>query len=97
MGRRGVSAAQIWNWPQRVIKSIQYGTIALAAVTSNTATITSVNTAKSVLIHLGAQVDSTVANTMGVRLALTNATTITATRSNGTGDATVGFCVVEYY
>ena len=79
------------------IKSIQRGTIVIAAASaSNTATITSVNTAKALITMLGAEsTDTSVANTM-TRLALTNATTVTASRGGTTGSVTVGYQVVEY-
>ena len=83
-----------------VIKSVQRGTIALNAVASNTATITSVNTSKSQMDFLGQ--DNTVGDdnrqTMA-RLALTNATTVTATLNTATalGITTVSYQVTEYY
>ena len=89
----------------RVVRSVQYGTIT-AAGSSNTATITSVNTAKSVVNFLG--MTNGVTDTPGGtsiaigafygRLTLTNATTVTCARGNGT-DATciMSFVVVEYW
>lgn len=80
------------------IKSVQYGTITVSnGNTSNTGTITSVSTTKSVIHNLGNTADPgvAIADAM-VRLALTNATTITATRGNSNGAAIVGFCVAEY-
>lgn len=79
------------------IKSIQRGTITIAnSSTSNTATITSVDTAKSILFLLGAEsTETSVANT-NVRLALTNATTVTMSRGGSTGSVTGGYQVVEY-
>lgn len=81
-----------------VIKSIQSGTVAMLNVTSNTATITSVVTANSLLFPQG-QI-ATSGNSDGfwtIRLALTNATTITGTRyGNDAGQThTVSFTVVE--
>lgn len=78
------------------IKSIQRGTIAIASGTSNTATITSVDTAKSILFKLGEYSTETGINNVLTALALTNATTITATRGSSTGTTTVGYQVVEY-
>jgi hypothetical protein len=79
------------------IKAIYRGTIAIAnTATSNTATITAVNTDKAILHHLGV---SSTENNNGyteVRLALTNTTTITATRGGNVGDVTVGYQLVEY-
>ncbi len=58
------------------IKSIQRGTLVLDHVTSGTATITAVDTAKSELRLLGSTTDSESVN-HGVRIKLTNSTTIT--------------------
>lgn len=70
------------------IKSIQRGTISIAALTTSaTATITSVNTAKTELRYLGGgQLDG---NGFAVfaRVALTNSTTITATASSAPNSA----------
>ena len=81
------------------IKSIQQGAITLAGVASNTATITSVDTSKTVLIPLGAH---HAGNTISlptdrlVKLALTSATVVTAARQGTTGTITVNFVVVEF-
>lgn len=79
------------------IKSIQRGTITIAnAASSKTATITSVDTTKALIFSLGAEsTETSVANT-NVRLALTNATTVTAERGGTTGSVEVGYQVVEY-
>ena len=96
--------AVVVEYAPGVLKSVQTGSIAVASATSNTATITSVDTSKSVLIHNMMTSDD--ANT-GVafrpdqiqhRLALTNATTITATRGTaGTVTVTVPFTIMEYF
>lgn len=79
------------------IKSIQRGVISITAGnTSATATITSVNTSKSILFDLGASVTNNT-NESDARLALTNATTVTATRQGNTGTTEKAFQVVEYY
>lgn len=86
--------------PVSQIKRIQRGTISLVGA-STTATITSVDTAKSVVSFLGqSNTGSTADHPNGyfMRLTLTNATTVTADRG-GTGAITpvVSFQVVEYY
>jgi hypothetical protein len=81
------------------VKSIQAGTIAVSGVTSNTATISTVNTAKAFVIFNGFST-STTGGDMGramVRVSLTNATTVTAEKSNSIGDSTVSYTVVEFY
>lgn len=83
-----------------VIKSVQRGTISLVAVTSNTATITAVNTAKSFVGNLGWTIETTdgaASRVYNLRAALTDATTVTASRSLGTGTAVVSYQVVEFY
>lgn len=78
------------------IKSIQRGTIAISSGTSNTATVTSVDTSKSILMHLGQSSTQTGIDNVSTALALTNATTITATRGGSTGTTTVGYQLIEY-
>jgi hypothetical protein len=83
------------------IKSIQRGTIAITGATSNTATITAVSMANSRLRWLGQTYsDAATAQNMGfARLALTDATTITATvdTSPGAQTTTVSYEITEYY
>ena len=79
------------------IKSIQRGVINITAGNAAaTATITAVVTAKSKLMYLGQRKDT--ANADGwARLALTNTTTITATRVATDANTYIGYQVVEYY
>lgn len=83
-----------------IINRIQYGAVSLSAASSATATVTSVNTAKSVLVYLGATVNGTAAAAASdnwfCRLTLTNATTVTAYRVGSTGICIVSFCLVEF-
>lgn len=87
----------------RIIKSLQRGTITIAAGANNTqtATITSVDTAKSLLWHLGVETSGGAGgDPSAVRLTLTNATTITATRAGAdtnTPASVVAYQVAEYY
>ena len=80
------------------IKSIQRGTFTIAgASTTGTATITSVDTTKTKVRWLGNTAgDATVTNDM-CYIVLTNATTITGTRSGTTGSITVSWELTEYY
>jgi len=83
------------------IASIHSYTIALGAtVLTNTATITSVNTAKAVIIPQGTQCTpgTITPDALNASLVLTNATTVTATRfAAPAGMAiTIFFTVVEY-
>jgi len=93
-------ASDIWRvfGMSTVIKSIQRGTIDFTGGGTNTptATITAVNTAKAVLTLLGFTTDTGGAE---VRVALTDSTTVTATRNVAVQGAaiTAGFQVVEYY
>ena len=83
------------------IKSIQRGTISISGSSSATATVTSVNTAKSLLTHLGQSGYYSASSTDGlgnVRISLTNATTITAA-AGATPNVvpyTVSYELVEY-
>ena len=77
------------------IKLIQRGTIVFTTESSKTAAITTVDTAKSYLMHLGAE--GTGFDSGTIRLALTNSSTITATRQGTGSGATVGYQVVETY
>lgn len=87
--------------PSSPIKSLQTVSIAIGASSnSNTATITSVDMAKSTIVYGGVSGGaSTNIREALVDLVLTNATTVTATRSGGTYNnaATVTGAVVEYY
>ena len=82
------------------IKSIQQGTITVAAATSsNTATISSVATAKAFVLLNGFtfNFNASAANHFS-RVELTNATTVTATRNSAdnTYSTTVAYTVVEF-
>lgn len=80
------------------IKSIQAFSITIgSSSTSNTATITSVDTTKSVIFHTGnTGGSSTEIRSAQASLVLTNATTVTASRSNTTNALTVTGAVVEF-
>ena len=80
------------------IKSVQYGTVTMSGGQStNTATITAVVVAKTVLHHLGQTIEAGSALSDGLaRITLTNTTTITATRSSNNNVCVVGFCAEEY-
>jgi hypothetical protein len=84
---------------QAGIKSIQRGTISVTGA-STTATITSVNTAKAQIRNLG-QYGGRVGwgenpGRLG-HVALTNATTVTATRENSDANLTIAYEVTEWY
>jgi len=81
------------NWQQlsQTIKSIQRGVIGLSS-SPTTATITSVNTSKSILTNLGWSGSGSI----DVKLQLTNSTTITA-EATGVTSSQVGYQIVEYY
>jgi hypothetical protein len=81
------------------LKSVQYGTITLTGVTSNTATLgTTVDTNFAVVRILGISINNVGPSPVDVEVALTltNGTTVTADRSNGGGTAIVSYSVVEY-
>lgn len=81
------------------IASIQYGSITIpAGSSSSTATITAVDTSKTILIMLGQQYQSSVPQSSAARITLTNSTTVTALRisSGAAVGSTVNFTVVEF-
>lgn len=86
-------------WPH-LIKSIQSGNIAIT-VTTNTATITSVNTAATALYHSGCIYSGASTSSEGAvfgRMSLTNATTVTADRGFNDGTTlTCGYVAVESF
>lgn len=73
------------------IKSIQRGVIVMSALTG-TATVAAVNVAKAELRVLGWD-----NSTQGVRIALTNSTTITATIVSSAGTTNVSWELTEWY
>ncbi len=85
-----------WKRVGMAIKSLQRGTITITGTTA-TATITTVDPAKSELRHTGSS-SSGGADHPGMLgyLTLTNATTITATRGGGTGTLVIGFELTEW-
>lgn len=86
-----------------LIKSIQRGTITIAGGSlTNTATITAVVPGNTRLRYLGNNSTNTGGGGSGaapclVRIDLTNATTITATRLDTTDPAIVSYEVIEYW
>lgn len=82
------------------VKSVQSGTISIAGgASSGTATISEVNTAKSVVIPAGVRgTGSTSVDDFMHTLTLTNATTVTAQRGGSPAmNVTVRYQVIEYY
>lgn len=105
-GTRGSNPAGVMLLPFTVIdyypgalRSVQYGTVAMGANASATATITAVDTTKAAVLFLGWSTTNVAApngqNTATV--ALTNKTTVTATMDLGNDATTVGFVVIEQY
>ncbi len=80
------------------IQNIQQGTITMTAAASNTATITAVVTANSIVHYNGATcTDTTASFSINMnKLVLTNTTTVTATRVTATNNLTARFVVIEF-
>lgn len=80
------------------VSSIQTGTITLSSGTSsNTATISSVTTSRAVAIYMGNITSGTIISRAACTAELTNSTTITAARGDGSSStATVGYTVIEF-
>jgi hypothetical protein len=92
---------QVIEFVPGVIKSIQAGTITVSgAATSNTATVTAVDTAKSILLplgmtttYVGAMSDASINH----RMSLTNATTVTMFNGTGSDDRIGSYMLVELF
>ncbi len=86
------------EWEPDSVKSVQQLSITVSAgSSSNTATITSVDTTKSVIFHAGnTGGSSTEIRSAQASMGLTNATTVTASRANTTNALTVTGAVVEF-
>lgn len=81
------------------IASVQYGSVTCSnASATGTATINSVDTTRAIVIHLGSTLNTNGWPTTNyyTNVVLTNATTVTATRSGTTTDNITNFCVVEF-
>lgn len=79
------------------INSIQTGAIGITATnTTQTATVTAVNTSRYLLLNLGASTGSSVEVNTYARIALTNSTTITATREGTTLAVTVQYLLIDF-
>ena len=83
------------------VKSIQRGVISIdtGSTSTGTATITAVDTSKSMIVPLGAT-GASFNTAVASRLALTNSTTVTAVARNGSGVSSqvidVGYQVIEF-
>ena len=77
-------------------KSVQRGVITLNNLASATATITAVNPAKTKLQHLGSMASGATSGNQAVRLELTGASTVTASRLTGTGNCSVSWELIEF-
>lgn len=75
----------------------QSGTIAMATAASNTAAISSVTTTRAIVGFMGFKTDGASFAVAMSRLALTNATTITADHDTGTNNVTIGWSVQELF
>lgn len=99
--RGAVPVSQWLRGGSLAIESIQTGTINVASASgSNTATITSVDTSRTILLHLGTSynISGSILTGPMVRIALTNSTTVTAT-DVVTGDgatASVSFVAIQF-
>lgn len=80
-----------------VLQSVTRGLITMAGVATNTATITSVDTAKSHVMNLGFYTTNTTTNTGTARGALTNATTVTATQGAAASTTVLSYQVPQYF
>lgn len=98
-GLSSVAEASTLSQFTTAIKSIQRGTIEITAGegASDTATITAVVTAKTLLNYLGSSCDNDSHVNADCKIVLTNSTTVTASRSGNAGAVTVSYEVIEFY
>jgi hypothetical protein len=86
--------------PTTPINRIQAVSIVLSGVSSNTATITAVTTAKAFVVMTGFSCDASAAGAgmhhVMSKLALTDTTTVTASRASNTGTVSVNGFVIEF-
>lgn len=83
-----------------ILKSVQRGTIAIAAATSNTATLSqAVSTTRAMVMFLGVTSDALAAEMREhyATVTLTNGTTVTATVTTAGSSVVVGYQVVEFH
>ena len=88
--------ATIVEFESSAVDSVQSGSIILNAVTSNTDTITSVDTSRSVAIFTGQTSTTGSADRGTARIALTNGTTVTANKGDAGNSMTVFYNVIEF-
>lgn len=92
VSQTSISRFAVIEFVPGVTASVQRGSILLgSAVTSNTATVTSVNTAKTICNFTGYQASDVNVNTSHCDLAQTSGTVLTAARNTGTNTATSGY------
>jgi hypothetical protein len=86
------------EWETGIVDSVQYGTIAMTAVSTNTGAISSVTTTDSALTFLGSlnNYTGTAHERAWCAGSITSATQVTAVRGAATSNATLGFCVTEF-
>ncbi len=92
--------ATVVEFTSDMVDSVQSGTITISSGESNTATISSVTTSRSVVLwqgFTGSGATSSMDN-LHPTLALTNSTTVTATRGESTSayQPTIGYTVVQF-
>lgn len=94
----GSGTVALWG-ASSLVTSVQFGSIAVSAATTATATITAVDTSRALIFMLGCFHSAADANQAKgrARVALTNSTTVTATVNTAPTPATttVKFCVIE--
>jgi len=87
--------AIVIEYSSLLVDSVQSGIINVTG-TTNTATITSIDTARSIVHTAGSTASADNTTTNHAKVDLTNATTVTATRGSSTATADVSFIVLEF-
>lgn len=79
------------------VESVTQGTISITTGTSNTATISEVDTTRSAVIFQGySTTETSFGGFVSANVALTNSTTVTATMANAGSDDIVGYTVIQF-
>lgn len=86
----------VYQFNSLFVKSVQRGTVTVSAATSNTATISSVTTANSVVYLTGYSTASDAPTQYACDVTLTDATTVTVTKNTSISSVVAAFVVIEF-
>lgn len=98
-GASSLVSFEVWEYMPGVLRSVQRGTITMATVTSNTATIAAVRSTSTATCELlGCSTTSANGgNTGSAAVTLTNTTTVTATQGVGSDTVIASYQVADWF